>query len=127
MNLRHATPADVPILFDIRCSVRENHQSREELAALGVTDSTVVEMLQGDGPGWLAEIDDKPVGFAMVILSERTVFACFIRPGFEGRGIGRRLMEAAEAELRRHSIQEAWLTTGADPAIRANVFYQALG
>jgi hypothetical protein len=27
MNLRGASPADVETLFDIRCSVRENHQS----------------------------------------------------------------------------------------------------
>jgi hypothetical protein len=36
-------------------------------------------------------------------------------------------MEAAEAELQHHGIQEAWLTTGADPSIRANGFYRALG
>jgi GNAT superfamily N-acetyltransferase len=127
MNLRRATPVDVPALFDIRCSVRENYQSREELAALGVTDAAVAEMLQDDGPGWIVEINGQPVGFAMIILSERTVFACFVRPGYEGQGIGKRLMEAAEAELQHHGIQEAWLTTGADPSIRANGFYRALG
>ena len=36
MKLRTATKEDVETLFDIRCSVVENHQSREELATLGM-------------------------------------------------------------------------------------------
>jgi GNAT superfamily N-acetyltransferase len=87
----------------------------------------MADMLEGDGAGWLVKIDGQTVGFSMVILSKSTVCACFIRPDCEGRGIGRRLMEAAETELRRHGIQEAWLTTGPDLSIRANGFYQALG
>ena len=127
MHIRPATPADTATLFDIRCSVSENHLSRDELARLGVTSQTVADLLAGDGPGWIAELEGVGVGFSMVILSEQTVFACFIRPGYEGRGIGRRLMEAAEACLAAHGIEEAWLSTGADPAIRANGFYQHLG
>ncbi|KUG06848.1 GNAT family N-acetyltransferase [Solirubrum puertoriconensis] len=126
MLLRSATPADVPAMFDIRCSVRENHQSREELAALGVTPESVAAMLEGDGPGWVVEVDGKPVAFAMVIVLEKTVFACFVSPGYEGRGIGCLLMEAAEHCLAHNGIEEAWLTTGANPDLRANGFYQAL-
>ena len=37
MRIRLATTADVETLFELRTSVRENHQSREELAAIGVT------------------------------------------------------------------------------------------
>ena len=36
------------MLFDIRTRVKENHQSRAELAAPGVTPESVAAMLRGD-------------------------------------------------------------------------------
>jgi hypothetical protein len=46
MQIRIATNSDVATLFRIRTSVKENHQSQEELAALGVTPESVGEMLR---------------------------------------------------------------------------------
>jgi ribosomal protein S18 acetylase RimI-like enzyme len=128
MRLRAARPGDVETLFAIRCSVAENHQSREELAELGVTPDSVRAMLESDDYlSLLAEVAGRPVGFCMVQLSEGYVFALFVRPEAEGRGIGRALMERAEAGLRRAGVTEAWLTTGGDPALRALGFYRHLG
>jgi hypothetical protein len=36
MHIRVAQRDDIETLFDIRTSVVENHQSREEIAALGI-------------------------------------------------------------------------------------------
>ena len=128
MRLRAARSEDVETLFAIRCSVEQNHQSREELAELGVTPDAVRAMLEsGDYLSLLAEVEGRPVGFCMVQLSEGYVFALFVRPGVEGRGIGRALMARAEAGLRRAGVTEAWLTTGGDPALRALGFYRHLG
>lgn len=128
MQLRAAMPDDVETLFEIRCSVRQNYQSREELAELGVTPASVRAMIEGgDYVTTLAEIAGQPVGFCMAQCSEGYVFALFVRPGFEGRGIGRALMQDAEAGLLRAGITEAWLTTGGDPSLRALGFYHHLG
>lgn len=128
MNLRSATVQDVDILFDIRCSVTENHQSRDELRTIGVTVETVRDMIEsGDYVSTIAEVDGRPVGFTMAQISEAYVFACFVRPDFENRGIGRALMAAAETGLRQAGVDRAWLSTGSDPHLRAVGFYRRLG
>lgn len=57
MQIRVAQLEDIETLFEIRTSVKENHQSREEIAALGITPATVAEMLQNDCRAWGAEMD----------------------------------------------------------------------
>lgn len=127
VEIRVAREADVETLFAIRTSVRENHQSREELAGIGVTAARVAEMLRTSSRAWIAEVEGEPVAFSMADAEERTVFAMFVRPGYEGRGLGRELMRHAEEWLFERGVEEIWLTTGSDPGIRANGFYRRLG
>ncbi len=128
MKLRSASAIDAETLFDIRCSVVENYQSREELTSLGITTRSVAEMIEGrDYITTIAEEDGQPVGFSMAQLSEGYVFACFVRPEFEGKGYGRALMNTAEEGLRRGGVKEAWLSTGPGPELRAVGFYLHLG
>lgn len=127
MKIRIADEADVPVLFEIRTSVRENHQSREGLAVIGVTPESVAGMLRTTSRAWVAEVEGQPVAFSMADAGVGTIFAMFVRPGFEGRGLGRALMREAEAWLFGQGWEEIWLLTGSDPAIRSNGFYQHLG
>ncbi len=128
VTLRSAAPSDVDALFEVRCSVAENHQSREELAELGITPASVARMIQGgDYITLIAELGGEPVGFTMVEVSENYLFACFVRPAFENRGIGRALMEQTEEELMRRGVTSIWLSTGAEPDLRAVGFYENLG
>ena len=127
-RLRPATVDDVEELFDVRCSVSENHQSREQLAAIGITSVSVKEMIAGgDYVTTVAEVDGRAAGFTMAQISRGYIFACFVRPEYEGQGIGRMLMRAAEDGLRAAGLQRAWLATGADPQLRAVGFYRHLG
>ena len=128
MNLRSASASDAEMLFCIRCSVTENHQSREELASLGITGESVKEMIvSGDYVTTIADKDERPVGFTMAQISEGYVFACFVRPEFEGQGIGHALMDAAEEGLRKAGVKQAWLSTGPGQDLRAIGFYRYLG
>jgi GNAT superfamily N-acetyltransferase len=127
MSIRMAEQADVELLLDIRTSVRENYQSREEIAALGITPDSITQLLETDAAAWMCEIDRMPIGFSMANAPQQTVFALFVRPEYEGRGAGRALLTAAENWLFDRDIREIWLTTGANEALRAHGFYRHLG
>lgn len=126
MSIRVAAEADVETLFDIRTSVRENHESREQLAAIGVTPESVGGMLGTTARAWLAEFDGVPAAFSMADAGQGTIFAMFVRPEYEGRGLGRALMREAEDWLFAAGWDEIWLLTGGGP-LRANGFYKHLG
>jgi len=123
MVIRIAQTEDIETLFEIRTSVLENHQSREEIAELGITPESVAGMLATDCRAWIAELDHRPVGFSMANATERTIFGIFVLPEFEGWGFGRTLIQAAEEWLWSHNIDEIWLITGNNPALRAYGFY----
>ena len=125
--VRAATAADVPALFRIRTSVRENHLSMEQLAALGITHDSVRELIESGDGAWIAEVDGVAAAFAMALREDRTIFAMFVRPEFEGRRLGRALMAEAERWLFEQGCDQIQLTTGSDPAIRAHGFYRRLG
>lgn len=126
MQLRHAIDADVETLFDIRTSVQQNHLSREQLTELGITPLTLTEALNQSPCAWIVEIDGVAAGFSMVDSETGEVFALFVRPEFEGRGVGKLLLQAAESKLfKSHDL--IWLVTDKNEQVRANGFYQRLG
>jgi hypothetical protein len=86
MNIRIAQRDDIDTIFEIRTSVIENHQSREEIAELGITQESVAKMLETDCCAWVAEIDDRPIGFSIANAIEKTIFGIFVLPSFECRG-----------------------------------------
>lgn len=124
--IREATVDDIAAIFNIRTSVTQNHLSMSQLADMGVTPDAIHAAISS-GPGlWVAEVDGVPVGFSMADVEDACVFAMFVLPAFEGRGLGRLLMAQAEACLFAHH-DVIWLETAGDVAIRANGFYRALG
>ncbi|WP_225910662.1 GNAT family N-acetyltransferase [Thermoleptolyngbya sichuanensis] len=141
--MRPAQATDIEALFDIRTSVVENHQSREEIAALGITPASVAHMLDTDCCAWVAEMNaevktkmnpgspnppaHRLAGFAIANATEKTIFGLFVLPAYEGHGIGRSLLQAAEDWLWSAGCAEIWLVTGNDPTLRAYGFYLHLG
>lgn len=99
--------ADVAAMFKVRTSVRGNTLTRDESASLGITPEAIAQSSR-----------------SAVDLEDACLFAAFVLPEHEGQGLGRRLVQAAEAALfARHPA--AWLETGA--ASRATGFYRRLG
>lgn len=124
LALRRAGAADVDALFRIRLSVAENRMSMADLAAIGLTPETLLDLLSGDPDCWIAEADGTPVGFSMADRDDACFFALFVLPSNEGQGVGARLADLAEAALFRHH-DVIWLETARDS--RAEGFYHARG
>ena len=124
ITIRDAIEDDIPAIFEVRTSVRENHLSVEQMAELGITHETIREMLHGEPCIWVAVQGGRIVGFSVADAGDACLFAAFVRPEWAGQGVGRRLMEQAEAFLfERHS--SIWLHT--DGSSRAAGFYERLG
>lgn len=124
--IRVATVGDVDSLFAIRTSVAQNHLSREQMAALGITPQVLTQAIRDSDCVWIADVEGQPVAFTMIDQAEGELFALFVRPGFENRGLGRQLMAVAESALfARH--ERIFLITDGRDLIRANGFYRRLG
>jgi GNAT superfamily N-acetyltransferase len=122
---REATAADMPGISDVRQSVIENPLSIEQLAARGITNESVAAAFLVDLKGWVAEHDGLIVGFSMAERAEQTLWALFVLPTYEGRGIGGRLYDLAIAWLRENGAHDLWLTTSA--GTKAAAFYERRG
>jgi len=124
IQIRAAEAADVPGIFRVRTSVNENVLSMGQLADMGITVEAITAMIATGPCAWVAVDDGEVIGFAMIDAVEGSLFAAFVLPSHEGRGIGRQLVEIAERHLLdRHAV--CWLETGA--TTRAAGFYRRLG
>lgn len=111
-------------MFDIRTRVQENHLSHDQLAQVGITPQAISQAILSAPCAWIAEVNGAPVGFSMADVEEGCVFAAFVLPEFEGQGLGRSLMDKAQAFLFQHH-QTIWLDTA--EGSRASGFYRKLG
>lgn len=123
-QIRPALISDVSAMFHVRGAVGENTMTTEELSAIGVTPDSISLAVIGSPCSWVATVAEEVVGFAMVELESACLFALFVLPTHEGRGIGTELTHACEQALfKRHTA--AWLETA--KGSRAARLYQHLG
>ena len=125
MEIRKATVEDIPAIVEIRLSVRENSMSRDRMEELGITADSLETMLDSTHSGFCAEIEGRIVGFSMADLESSSIFALFIRPEFEGLGIGGMLLDAAVEEIQASGRGRVTLST--DHGTRAFEFYRKKG
>ena len=122
MNLlvRTACTGDVPAMHDVRLSVRENRLSDGSKISV---DSYLPYVR--DRRAWVADVAGELVGFAALDLTNRSVWALFVKPAAEGMGAGRalhaRMVEAAQAA----AIETLTLRTSVNT--RGENFYLAAG
>jgi len=118
ITYRPAGITDIPAIFAIRLAVRENRLSDPA----SITHADVVAYLDKVGRGWVAESGDMILGFSFANRSG-LVWALFVAPGQEGRGIGTTLLARCTAWLREEGVATAFLETGV--GTRAEGFYRA--
>ena len=121
MIIREAVVADIQQIQIVRNSVTENTLSNPNL----VTDEDCETFLTVRGKGWVCEIEGQIVGFSIVDLKENNIWALFLDPEFEKKGIGRQLHDIMLDWYFTQSQKDIWL--GTTPNTRAEVFYEKSG
>lgn len=121
MIYREATIDDIKQIQIVRHSVKENILSNPEQ----VTDNDCEQFLTKRGKGWVCEIEGIIVGFAIADLKDDNIWALFLRPEFEGRGIGRSLHDLMLDWYFSRGKENVWL--GTSPGTRAEKFYRKMG
>ena len=121
MIFREAIITDIPQIQNVRNSVKENTLSDPAL----VPDKEVADYIVRRGKGWVCETDDRIVGFAIADLQDNNVWALFIQPGQEGKGIGKKLHDDMLDWFFDQNKETVWLSTS--PGTRAEAFYRKAG
>lgn len=121
MIFREATIGDIPALSEIRLSVKQNVLSDPRK----VTHEMYADYLSVSGKGWLCEIDGEVVGFSVASLGDASIWALFVKPEYEGRGIGTRLLQLATGWLFDRGASSICLSTEA--GTRADRVYESQG
>lgn len=121
MIFREATIKDIEQIQVVRNAVKENRLSDPAL----VPDTDVAEYITKRGKGWVCEIDDTVEGFAIADLVDKNIWALFINPDFEAKGIGKKLHQLMMDWYFTQTTETIWLGTA--PNSRAEKFYRMQG
>ena len=121
MIFREAKITDIPQIQIVRNVVKENTLSNPAL----VTNEDCEIFLTLRGKGWVCEVENQIVGFSIVDLLEHNIWALFIHPDFEKKGIGKKLHNLMLNWYFLQTQETVWL--GTDAGTRAEVFYRKQG
>jgi GNAT superfamily N-acetyltransferase len=121
MQFRRAASEDIDAIFVVRFAVRENVLSNPAR----VTREMCEDYLDKLGRGWVCEIDGRIVGFSYASKVDHSIWALFVLPGFEERGIGKELLKLAIDWLFEIGAARVVLSTEANT--RADRFYLSQG
>ena len=121
MVIREATLNDIPQIQMVRNSVLENRLSNPAL----VSDQDCADYILSRGKGWVCEFDRRLLGFSIADLVEDNLWALFVLPGYEERGIGKKLLAQSLDWYFSKGKDRIWLSTA--PGTRAEKFYRVQG
>jgi GNAT superfamily N-acetyltransferase len=108
-------------MSQIRLAVTENILRDPTRITVGMYE----DYLERLGRGWVAESAGEIVAFCYADKIDASIWALFVRPGHEGRGLGKALLKLAADWLFEAGHERVHLTTGVDT--RADRFYAAQG
>ena len=121
MIIREAQINDIKQIQIVRNAVTENTLSNPDL----VTDEDCKEFMTVRGKGWVCEIDNTVVGFSIADLKENNIWALFLSPEHEKKGIGKLLHDVMLDWYFEQTKNTVWL--GTSPNTRAESFYRKAG
>jgi GNAT superfamily N-acetyltransferase len=121
MLIRKALVVDIEPFMDVRYAVKENVLNNRAL----VTYDDCVDYITRRGMGWVAEEDGRIVGFAIADLQGHSIWALFVHPDYDRRGIGKALHDTMLNWYFSQTTKTIWLSTA--PGTRAEGFYRKAG
>jgi len=121
MLFREATIADIPQMQIVRHLVKENVLSNPVL----VTDEDCKNYITIKGKGWVCEVNNFIIGFSIADLVDKNIWALFVHPEFERKGIGKKLHDTMLTWYFNQTRETVWLSTA--PKTRAENFYRKAG
>lgn len=121
LRYRRAQPGDIRAMSAIRLSVAENVLSDPGK----VTLQMYRDYLHRLGRGWVCCAGREVIGFAYASREDGSIWALFVKPGYESRGICRRLMAHAAGWL--FAVGHSSITLSTGRSTRADRFYGELG
>ncbi len=121
MIFREAVLEDIPAIQVVRNSVKENMLSDPAL----VSDKDCEEYMFVRGKGWVCEMHGNILGFAIADLEDDNIWALFIHPDHEKKGIGKKLHQIMMDWYFDQEKEKVWLSTA--PGSRAEGFYKVAG
>ena len=121
VRVRPATTGDVEAMHRIRLAVRENRLSDPD----SVRPEDYGNRLAAGGIAMVAEVNGGIVGFAVGDIQSASIWALFVDPSAQRRGVGRVLHDALVDAMFATGLRQLHLST--DPGTRAEGFYQRAG
>jgi GNAT superfamily N-acetyltransferase len=121
MIFREAIISDIPQIQIVRNAVKENMLSDPLL----VSDADCEEFMTVRGKGWVCEVKQQIVGFAIADLQDDNIWALFLLPEYEHKGIGQQLQKIMLDWYFAQGKEKAWLGTAFNT--RAENFYKKSG
>ena len=128
MKLRQARGDEIPALWKLRTNAVAHacaaHYAPEVLAAwLASPAPASLHQLVARGGGTVVTEDGQLLGYAVLDADSGEVEAVFVDPAWHGRGIGRILLDALEADARAAGIEHLFLSA----SLNAVPFYERAG
>jgi GNAT superfamily N-acetyltransferase len=121
MIIREARTEDISQMHRVRVSVKENILPDPAM----ITEKEYEDYLVRRGKGWICEIDNTIVGFSIVSVLDKNVWALFVQPGYENQGIAQKLHREMMKWYFLQTDETIWLGTA--PGTRAERFYRKAG
>ena len=121
MIFREAEMGDIQQMQVVRNAVKENTLSNPALVA----DADYEEYLLNRGNGWVCVVENTIVGFSIVDAIDKNIWALFVHPNYEGKGIGKILHNTMVDWYFKQTKENIWLSTA--PGTRAENFYKIQG
>lgn len=119
--IRVAKTNDIKQMHKVRLAVLENKLSNPDR----ITPAMYGKYLVDRGRGWVCESGEDVIGFAVADLENHNLWALFVLPAFEKKGIGRKLHETLLNWYFSQTSETLWLSTA--PGTRAEKFYRTAG
>ncbi len=112
-----ASIQDIAQMQIVRNSVTENKLSDPAI----ISDLSYETYLNGKGNGWVCKCGNRIIGFSIADLLEHNVWALFVLPEFENRGVGKQLLHRLLNWYFSKTEKAIWLSTARNT--RAETFY----